>query len=195
MQLHQVFQVNHPIDPVWTALTDLTVVAECLPGAAVTSVHDGVHHGNLTVRLGSIRAAFAGTAELTEVDPARRTVSLTAAGGGAQGQLQVLINGVAVAVGSTTTEIRLDTDVAMSGRIAQLGHGAAGLVTERMIQQLTQNLDRRLSGAPVETDALAALSYLPALAKGALATRRVRLALAALAGFGAGACYARWRRT
>ncbi|MGH3761415.1 SRPBCC domain-containing protein [Actinophytocola sp.] len=196
MRLKQVFRVDHPIDPVWTALTDLTVVAECLPGAAVTSIDGGVHHGNLTVRLGSIRAAFAGTAELTKVDRAGRTVSLTAAGGGTQGHIRVLIDGVAVAVSPAATEIRVDTTVEMSGRIAQLGHGAAGLVTERMIQQLTQNLDRRLSGAPAaaESEALAALSFMPALAKGALAVRRVRLALTALAGFGAGVCYARWRR-
>lgn len=197
MELNQVFRVDHPIDPVWTALTDLTVVAECLPGAAVTSVDGGTYHGNLTVRLGSIRAAFAGTAELTEVDRAGRTVSLTAAGGGAQGQVRVLLKGVAVAVGPSTTEIRLDTTVEMSGRIAQLGHGAAGPVTERLIHQLTQNLDRRLSGAPAaaNTEALAAWAFLPALAKGALATRRVRLALTALVGFGAGALFAWWRRT
>lgn len=195
MELEQVFRIDHPIDPVWTALTDLVVVAECLPGASVTSIDGDVHHGNLTVRLGSIRAAFAGTAELTHVDAARRSVSLTASGGGAQGQVRVRLRGVAVAVGPAATEIRLDTGVEMSGRIAQLGHGAADLVTERLIRQLAQNLDRRLSGAPAApgTEALAALPFLPMLARGALADRRVRLALTALAGFCAGACYARWR--
>jgi carbon monoxide dehydrogenase subunit G len=193
VKLEQVFRVGHPIDPVWEALTDLTAVAGCLPGAAVTSVEDGVHRGNLTVRLGSIRAAFTGTAELTEVDAARRTVTLTAAGGGAQGQVRLRLKGVAVPVTPTETEIRLDTDVEMSGRIAQLGHGAADLVTERLIQQLARNLDRYLSGAsPDDTaDALAVLSFVPVLAKGAIADRRVRLALTALAGVCAGMCYAR----
>lgn len=193
MKLEQVFRVGHPIDPVWEALTDLTVVAGCLPGASVTSVEDGVHHGNLTVRLGSIRAVFAGTAELAEVDASRRTVTLTAAGGGAQGQVRMRMKGAAVPVTPSETEIRLDTDVEMSGRIAQLGHGAADLVTERLIQQLTRNLDRYLSGAsPDDTaEALAVLSFLPALARGTLADRRVRLALTAVAGFCAGACCAR----
>jgi uncharacterized protein len=197
VRLRQTFRVDHPIDPVWTALTDLTVVAGCLPGAVVTSVSDGVHHGNLTVRLGSIRAAFAGTAELTEVDPAARSVSLVAEGGGAQGQVRLRLDGFAAEVGPSTTEIRLHTDVELSGRLAQLGHGAAGLVTERLVQQLTRNLDRHLAGTPAaasDDDALAALSFLPALAKGALGVRPVRLALTALVGLAAGAGWVRWRR-
>jgi uncharacterized protein len=196
MRLRQTFQVAHPVGPVWTALTDLTVVAGCLPGATVTSVSDGVHYGNLTVRLGSIRAAFGGTAELTDVDPGRRTVSLVAEGGGAQGQVRLRLNGSATVVSPATTEIRLDTEVDLTGRLAQLGHGAAGPVTERMIQQLAANLDRYLSGAPTANDdaALTALSFLPALAKGALGARSVRLALTAVAGLLAGIAYPRTRR-
>lgn len=195
MRLTQVFRVDHPVDAVWEALTDLTVVAECLPGAAITSVDGAVHHGTMTVRLGSIKATFTGTAELTDVDEARRTVSLTAAGGGAQGRVDVRLTGVAVPVSASTTEIRLETDVEMSGRVAQLGHGAADMVVERLVQQLTRNLDRRLSGAPAAPagEALAVASLAPALIKGALATRWVRLALTALAGLCVGAWYARRR--
>lgn len=192
MELHQSVRVDHPLEPVWAALTDLSVVAACLPGAALTSVTGAVHHGTLTIRLGSIRAAFDGTAELTEVDPVRRTVSLSAEGGGTQGQVHLLIRGAAVAAGASATEIRLDTTVRMSGRIAQLGHGAAGAVTERLLGQLTANLDRHLSGVGPGPagDALSTLSLVPALARAALAARLPRLAMTALAGLVVGAAAA-----
>jgi carbon monoxide dehydrogenase subunit G len=197
MQLEQSFRIGRPIDEVWAALTDLAFVAACVPGAELTGRDDdGTYHGQMTVRLGSIRAAFKGTAALSEVDFVSRQVVLRAEGGGTQGHLRLEIQGRAVPHGETVTEIELRTGVDMSGRIAQLGHGAAVAVTARLISQLADTLEQRLSGTmpigPVGS-ALTVSSVIGIVAPALLADRRVRMVVTAVLGFGAGAGWA-WRR-
>lgn len=198
MQLDQSFQVGRPLEEVWAALTDLAFVAECVPGAQVTDrAEDGTFTGQMTVRLGSIRAVFDGTARLEHVDPPSRRVVLRAEGGGTQGSLRLEIRGRAVARGVALTEVRVQTGVEMSGRMAQLGHGAAVAVVERLVTQMAQTLEQRLSGEVASGGAGPALSVLrlvslvgPALMR----ERRVRLTLLGILGFCAGAARELGRR-
>jgi uncharacterized protein len=197
MQLTQSFQIARPLPEVWTALTDLAVVAECFPGAELVGADpDGTHHGKMTVRLGSIAAAFDGTAKMTVEDEEERRVLLEAEGGGTQGGVVMRLRGHASETPSGT-EISLVTDIDLTGRIAQLGHGAAGAVTERLITQLATELERRLSGAPPATGAASSLSLLEMAKVAAPALRRdprTRAAAIVAAGVLAGAAAAALRR-
>jgi carbon monoxide dehydrogenase subunit G len=191
VQLDQTFQVGRPIEEVWAALTDLAFVAECVPGARVTGrTEDGAFTGQMTVRLGSIRAAFEGTARLDEVDVPSRRVVLRAEGGGTQGSLRLEIRGQAVSRSASMTEVRAQTAVEMTGRIAQLGHGAAVAVVERLVTQMAQTLEQRLSGVVPSDPAGPALSVLPLLSvvgPALMRERRIRLAVLTVVGFCAGA--------
>ena len=61
--IRQSFAVPFPPGKVWSLFGDVPAVAACMPGAVLDSVSpDGRIEGHLTVRLGPIRAAFAGKA-------------------------------------------------------------------------------------------------------------------------------------
>jgi carbon monoxide dehydrogenase subunit G len=147
MELTTSFTVAEPIGDVWTALTDLRLVAECLPGATVTDVGpDGTYIGTLTVQMGSINATFTGTARLEDVDHEARRVHVTAGGSSAMGDARLHLRGVAEPRGDAT-DVTLTSQVELTGRLAQLGHGVGGRVTERLIERMASTLERRLAGA------------------------------------------------
>lgn len=146
MDLTTSFVVAQPVDVVWDALTDLRLVAECLPGATVTAVEpDGTHVGTLAVRMGSISATFTGRARLEEVDAGARCVDVTAGGSSGMGDARLRLRGTAEPRGDSTL-VTLTSQVELAGRLAQLGHGVGTRVTERLIQRMADTLERRLAG-------------------------------------------------
>lgn len=146
MELKTSFTVPQPLGSVWDALTDLQFVAECLPGATVTSVGpDGTYAGTLTVSMGSVKVTFEGTARFEEVDPEARRVRLVAGGSSALGDARLRLIGAAEPV-RDGARVTLETQVDLSGRLAQLGHGIGVRVTERLVERLARNLEGRLSG-------------------------------------------------
>ena len=87
MKLEQSFEVDAPIEQVWTALIDLEKVAPCLPGAAITG-HDeeGTYQGEFQVKLGPTTAAYRGTIRIESADAAAHTATLAARGSDKRGQ-------------------------------------------------------------------------------------------------------------
>ena len=60
-------ETEAPPDAVWAEVTDLAVLAACLPGARLESVDgDGRARGHMGVRVGSMLANFEGIAEVVE---------------------------------------------------------------------------------------------------------------------------------
>src|SRR5215831_10521428 len=79
MQLENSFTIARPVDTVWPVLTDLPRVAVCMPGARVTgTAGDGVD-GEMGLKLGPIRLAYAGTVRVVEKDDATHRAVLSAA--------------------------------------------------------------------------------------------------------------------
>ena len=153
MELKTSFKVTQPLESVWGALTNLQFVAECLPGATVTSVEpDGTYAGTLAVSMGSVKATFEGTARFEEVDPNARRVRLVGGGSSALGDARLRLIGTAEPLGDGA-RVTLETDVDLTGRLAQLGHGVGVRVTERLIERLARNLEGRLSGEVPLADA------------------------------------------
>ena len=63
MKITQKFRVDQPLSVVWDALDDVSLVAQCLPGAELTDAGDGrTYKGKMKVKLGPISASFSGKA-------------------------------------------------------------------------------------------------------------------------------------
>ena len=62
MDLNHEFIVNVPIANAWTILTDLELIAPCLPGAQLTEIDGDTYFGNVKVKVGPILAQFDGQA-------------------------------------------------------------------------------------------------------------------------------------
>ncbi|MHB8696080.1 MAG: SRPBCC family protein [Solirubrobacteraceae bacterium] len=143
MKLDQSFEVNAPIDRVWSALIDVERVAPCLPGAAVTGRNeDGSYNGTFTIKIGPTTASYTGVLTMKEVDEANRRAVMEAHGTDKRGQ-----GGADATIVSTLRElapgrtlVEVSTDYRITGRLARFGRGG-------MIEDIAEKLLRQFAAA------------------------------------------------
>jgi uncharacterized protein len=151
VKLEQSFEVNAPIEQVWTALIDLEKVAPCLPGAAISGRDDdGTYHGTFQVKLGPTSANYRGTIRIESADTETRSATLAAKGSDKRGQ-----GGATATIVNTLHEVeggtRVDavTDFTITGRLASFGRG--GMIKDisnRLMRDFANCLQQRLAAEP-----------------------------------------------
>ena len=161
MKLEQSFEVDAPLDLVWSALIDVQRVAPCLPGAEVTDAgEDGTYTGTFSVKLGPATASYRGTLKIEEVDEAAHKVTMRASGTDKRGQ-----GGAKALMHSTVRErdgggvhVDVDTDFSITGRLASFSRG--GMIQDisnRLLNEFASCLQETLAterpAAPAEVEA------------------------------------------
>ena len=133
-----------PVDRAWAALDDPDLVASVFPGAAVSDRGSDDVSGELSVKVGPVRARYAGAVRVTWRDrPARRFV-LEATGdevdglGTLQATIHVTLN---EADDGAATDVELRTNLAVTGRVAQFGDAVLDDVLGRHLQGLASGLE------------------------------------------------------
>ena len=161
MKMEQSFEVEAPLEQVWSALLDLERVAPCLPGAAITGHdEDGTYHGTFSVKLGPMTAAYNGTIKVDDVDEAAHRATLKAKGTDKRGQggaNATIVNTLSEHDGGTT--VAAVTDFTITGRLAQFGRGGIMEdVSNRLMRDFAACLSTRLGepSAAAETPSAAA---------------------------------------
>jgi carbon monoxide dehydrogenase subunit G len=152
MQFQNMFTVPLPPDEAWGLLMDVERIAPCMPGAELTEVIDKTNFkGRISVRLGPVALTFDGTVKLEDVDEAAHTARIKAQGsdskgrGGAQASASFQLEPV-----PEGTTIIVDTDLILSGAVAQYGRGT-GIIqatANQLIQQFSACLKVELSSPP-----------------------------------------------
>lgn len=147
MRLEQSFEVEAPLDRVWSALLDIEQFAPCLPGAGVEGRNeDGSYAGTFKVKVGPTTASYAGKLSLQDVDEAAHTATMQANGTDQRGQ-----GGARATIVSTLhgdgehTSVQVETEYQITGRLARFGRG--GMiedVAERLLTEFAQNLQALL---------------------------------------------------
>lgn len=151
MQIDNAFEVPLPPDQAWKVLMDIARMAPCMPGAALTEVvDDRTYKGTVAVRLGPVALSFAGDVMFESIDEASHTARVKAQGRDAKGRgganAIVDFHLLPIANGS---QVRVRTDLALSGSIAQYGRASGmiqGVATE-LVGQFATALKAQL--APV----------------------------------------------
>ena len=136
------FDVHVPVPQAWELLTDIEDIAPCMPGADLVEVlEDGAYRGNVSVRLGPVALTFEGIARFEEMDTDAHRARVTAQGsdrkgrGGATAEISFLLEPI-----DQGTRVLIDTDLTLSGSIAQYGRGA-GMINELASQLVGQFAD------------------------------------------------------
>ena len=151
MKLEQSFEIEAPLETVWTTLLDLEQVAPCLPGATITGHdEDGTYHGTFKVKLGPTTANYNGTIRIESSDPETHTATLAARGTDKRGQggANATIVNTLHAEGDVT-RVEAVTDFTITGRLASFGRG--GIVKDisnRLLRDFAACLQQRLAGQP-----------------------------------------------
>jgi uncharacterized protein len=168
MKLDNEFTVGVPIEQAWAVLTDLELIAPCMPGAQLTGVTDGVYSGKVKIKVGPVSAEYAGTAQFSVKDETEYRAVIDARGRDSRG------NGNATAVisaqlqpGGETTVVSVSTDLTIAGRIAQFGSGMIKEVSAKLLGQFVTCLEGKLSEGAVSGAGSEAAASSPAVSSAA----------------------------
>jgi uncharacterized protein len=146
MELTHRFQVPTSVEETWVHFSDIAGVAECFPGAQVTSVDADSFAGMVKVKLGPIALQYNGTGTFVEKDEAAHRFVIEAKGKDKRG------NGTAgatvrlsMADAAGATDVEVITDLAITGKPAQFGRGVMQDVSDKLLGQFVACLESRLS--------------------------------------------------
>ena len=165
MDLHHEFTVPVPAADAWKILTDLERLAPCLPGAQLTEIEGDIYRGQVKIKVGPILAQFKGQASFVSRDDANFLASLKAEGRdtGGKGNASATITARLEPVTASSAKCTVDTQLNISGKVAQFGRGALADVSDKLLLQFVDNLNTLIASQPVE----AALNVAPTAASAA----------------------------
>jgi len=151
MELTNEFTVGIPPEQAWEVLTDVERIAPCLPGARLNEVIGDEYHGVVKVKVGPISTEYRGVATFVEQDVEARRAVLRAEGREARGQgtARATVTATLEPAGDATT-VRVVTDLAVSGRVAQFGRGVLADVSSRLLAQFAESLEATVSAGSEE---------------------------------------------
>ena len=146
MELKHEFTVPATLAETWRALNDIESVAACFPGAQVNSVEGDTFQGSCKVKLGPIALVYNGTGTFVEKDEAAGRMVIDAKGKDKRG------NGTAGAhvtatmsdAGDGSTRVEVQTDLAITGKPAQFGRGVMQDVSDKLLGQFTDCLEKNV---------------------------------------------------
>ena len=172
------FTVNRPIDETWAVLTDVERIAPCMPGATLEEIEGDNYRGVVKVKLGAISAAFRGEAQFVERDDANHRAVLHGEGRDTtgKGNADAMITAKLESITDTTTKCVVETDLRITGKVAQFGRGIMADVSKKLINQFATNLNTMLDES---ASAPAAAAAAPAAAEPAAAAEAPASATAA----------------
>jgi carbon monoxide dehydrogenase subunit G len=166
MDLNHAFTVEVPVEDAWRILTNVERIAPCLPGAQLQEIEGDVYRGAVKVKVGPIQAQFKGQASFVEFDEVAHKVVLKGEGRdiGGKGNASALITAELTALTATSTSVTVNTDLSVTGKVAQFGRGAMADISDKLLAQFVVNLNEMIaaSDAPAAAPAPVAETAAPA---------------------------------
>ncbi|MET8318456.1 SRPBCC domain-containing protein [Micromonospora sp. NPDC005189] len=167
MKITNEFVVTVPIERAWAVLTDLEGIAPCLPGAQLTGVDGDVYRGRVKVKVGPVISEFAGTARFVEKDDTAYHGVIDAKGRDARstGNASALVTARLRPDGDRTL-VTVDTDLKISGKLAQFGSGMIKEVSGKLLAQFVANLEAKIAADQPTSATVGAATPVPAARTG-----------------------------
>ena len=146
MRIDNSFTVALAVEDAWKVLLDVERIAPCMPGAELQEVTDDEYRGVVKVKLGAITAQYKGAVRFAEVDEAARRIVLSAEGRETRGQgnASATVTASLRPAGDGRTEVIIETDLTISGRIAQFGRGVMADVSSKLLGDFARCLEKDL---------------------------------------------------
>lgn len=150
MDLNHQFTVAVPVEDAWRILTDVERIAPCLPGAQLQEIEGDTYRGIVKVKVGPIQAQFKGQANFVERDDVAHKVVLKGEGRDTtgKGNASALITAEMTAVDASNTSVTVNTDLSVTGKVAQFGRGAMADISDKLLAQFVVNLNSLIAEQP-----------------------------------------------
>jgi len=170
VELTHRFTVPGSVEETWARFQDIGSLAECFPGAQVTSVEADTFDGTVKVKLGPIALVYAGSGSFVAKDEAAHTFLVEAKGRDKRGNGTAGANvTVDMEAEGDGTSVEVKTDLAITGKPAQFGRGVMQDVSDKLLGQFVTCLEQKIAA---EHDGGAAPEEAPAQEQPAAAAPR-----------------------
>ena len=144
----ETFEIQAPLDEVWTFLMTPHRVVDCMPGAELDEVvSEHTFRGSIKLKLGFVTVSYELQVEFTDVDEQTHSARLEASGaetaggkGGAKGTMQSSSR----ALDNGGTEVTVQVDMEMTGRMVDFGRGMIRSVSRQLTKKFVANAKRQL---------------------------------------------------
>jgi carbon monoxide dehydrogenase subunit G len=150
MKLENEFTVDVPVQEAWDVLLDLERITPCLPGAALTEeTGEDEYKGEMTVKMGPVSQKYDGTVKIEEAAESEHRAVLKADGKDARGQgtaSATITSTLHEENGGESTRVHVETEMQITGRVAQFGGGMHQEVAEKIMGQFAECLEREIVG-------------------------------------------------
>ena len=146
MKMNGEFRVPTDRETVWRALNDPEVLKECLPGCQeIEKTSDTEMSATLVIKVGPVKATFAGGVTLSDVDPPNGyTLSGQGQGGAAgfaSGEAKVRL-----VEEDGATLLQYECDAKVGGKLAQIGSRLIDSTAKKLAKQFFDSLAEKLGG-------------------------------------------------
>lgn len=147
-KIEERFEVQAPLERVWEYLIDPKRVVECLPGAELIEQQDEhTFLGAIKVKVGPLSMSYKGQAKFTEINEQTHQVRMIgdAREVGGSGSTKVSMLSTVSPLASGGSEVLVNADIDLVGKIVQFGRGMIEEVSRQMFRQFStcvkQNLE------------------------------------------------------
>ena len=170
MKIEDEFRVDVPVDEAWQVLLDVERIAPCMPGAQLQEIEGDEYRGIVKVKVGPITAQYKGAARIVETDDAAHRLVLKAEGRDTRGQGNANATVTATLTSDGTgTVVHIDTDLNITGKVAQFGRGVMADVSSKLLGQFADNLHRDVLSGQATTPAVSS----PVVSSPAVGPRKI----------------------
>lgn len=157
MELEHRFELPVGIATAWAALTDITTMGPCFPGATVADCDADADaaggtsfSGSVKIKLGRGPWIYRGRGTLEEQDALTHRARVEASGTAAHGAstAAMLVTLTATAITESRTAVELLTTLSITGRPSRFGRDVMVEKSNDLVSQFADNLSEVLTGRP-----------------------------------------------
>jgi carbon monoxide dehydrogenase subunit G len=149
-KIEERFEVQAPVERVWQYLIEPQRVVQCLPGAELLEQKDdGTFIGAIKVKVGPLSMSYKGQGKFTDINEETRQVRMV---GDARevtgsGSTKVSMLSTVSPLPNGGSEILVNADIDLVGKIVQFGRGMIEEVSRQMFRQFSTCVKKQLEVA------------------------------------------------
>ena len=148
MKLEQQISIPASIEEVWSFLTDIPQVGQCVPGVEGLELQGDSYAGRMKVKVGPISLTFEGLLKVQEMESESKKSSFTVeamdrrVGGGLRATVVVKLE----SQGEKLTNMSVETDAALIDKLAQFGQPIIRRKADAILKEMAENIGKKVSG-------------------------------------------------
>ncbi|MGC2109846.1 MAG: SRPBCC family protein [Candidatus Korobacteraceae bacterium] len=147
LRIEKTFQVDEPLEKVWSFLSDPAKVATCVPGAKLTErVDENNYKGTISVKVGPSVTDYKGEIQIIRVDAVVYEIEMVGKGQDVKGRgsASMTMTGKLATTDGGATQVTSISEVSVVGILAQMGSRVITEVSNIMFEKFSKNFQALL---------------------------------------------------